>query len=348
MPSVPGRGNRAARQRGPRSPLSTAVVALGGGHGLSVTLRALRRLTTEVTAVVGVADDGGSSGRLRDELNVPPPGDLRMALAALCGDDVWGQTWAAVMQHRFGGDGEISGHATGNLLIAALWEETGSVVAGLDWVGALLGVHGRVLPVAERPLEIVAEVLGADPADPAAIKTVRGQVELEHSRGTVVSVGLNPPNAAACSETVTALCEADNIFLGPGSFYTSVLPHLMVPGVRVALAEAHASRTLILNLDGKHLEDLTSATRSTQDFSSARYLEVWRQQCPEVSLDTVVADPRFVDDVDSLAAACAELDANLLLERVATNRSVLGQETPRHDAHLLAAALATVLGRGNI
>ena len=119
------------------------VVALGGGHGLAATLQALRRVTDELTAVVGVADDGGSSGRLRDEFGVLPPGDLRMALAALCGDDSWGRTWEQVIQHRFGGEGQLGGHSVGNLLITALWEQTGDPVTGLDWVGALLQAQGR-------------------------------------------------------------------------------------------------------------------------------------------------------------------------------------------------------------
>ena len=120
-------------------------------------------MTGLVTAVVTVADDGGSSGRLRRELGVLPPGDLRMALAALCGDDEWGQTWSRVVQHRFASEGELHGHAVGNLLIVALWELLDDTVQGLDWVGRLLGAHGRVLPMASVPLEMVALVAGLDP-----------------------------------------------------------------------------------------------------------------------------------------------------------------------------------------
>ncbi|MGD9955898.1 MAG: 2-phospho-L-lactate transferase CofD family protein, partial [Candidatus Nanopelagicales bacterium] len=154
---------------GRRPPTSSGarVVALGGGHGLAASLRALRRVTDDVTAIVAVSDDGGSSGRLREEFDVVPPGDLRMALAALCGDDTWGRTWSRVVQHRFAGDGPLAGHSLGNLLITALWEETGDIVTGLDWVGALLGAHGRVLPVATVPLEVVADVRGLHPEDPS-------------------------------------------------------------------------------------------------------------------------------------------------------------------------------------
>ena len=131
--------------------------------GLSASLAALRRITGDLTAVVTVADDGGSSGRLRDELGVLPPGDLRKALAALCGDDDWGQTWARVIQHRFQSQGDLHDHAVGNLLIVALWEQLGDHVQALDLVGRLLGAHGRVLPMSAVPLELQALVKGPRP-----------------------------------------------------------------------------------------------------------------------------------------------------------------------------------------
>ncbi len=147
-------------------PTDPKVVALGGGKGLAASLSALRHVTEHLTAVVTVADNGGSSGRLRDEFGVLPPGDLRQALAALCGDDEWGRTWAEVLQHRFASDGQLAGHAVGNLLIVALWERLGQHVAGLDWVGRLLGARGRVLPMCAVPLEITAQVAGLDADDP--------------------------------------------------------------------------------------------------------------------------------------------------------------------------------------
>ncbi len=338
------RGQANSRGVGHHGP---AVVALGGGHGLSTTLKALRRLSDDVTAIVGVADDGGSSGRIRSELGLPPPGDLRMALAALCGDDAWGRTWSQVMQHRFTGDGEISGHATGNLLIAALWEETGNIVEGLDWVAALLGAHGRVLPVSTVPLDIVAEVRGADPAHPDQVTRVVGQVELERSLGTVIALQVEPVDPPACPEAVAAIGSAETIVLGPGSWYTSVLPHLLVPGVRNALANASAARILVLNLDGRNASS-AGGVGSTQDFTSARYLTVWNEQFPEVDLEYVLADPRCVDDIDELEAACKQVNAELILERVSVGQRDSKATTPRHDTHLLAAALGNLLPHGNI
>lgn len=325
-----------------------AVVALGGGHGLSTSLRALRRLTGDVTAVVGVADDGGSSGRIRGELALPPPGDLRMALAALCGDDAWGQMWSQVMQHRFGGSGELKGHATGNLLIASLWEETGSLVEGLDWVAALLGAHGRVLPVADEPLNIVAQVRGADPQHPEVVVEVVGQVSLEKSMGTVLDLKVVPQDPPACPEAVAAICVADALVLGPGSWYTSVLPHLLVPGVRAALIDSSAPKILVLNLDGKTLTSVLEAQQSTQDFSSAEYLRDWQTQFPDVRLDIVLADPTCVDDLVELTDMCAAVGAKLVLAELADANARDAGLSPRHDPDLLVAALGDLLPRGNI
>src|SRR5664280_2833330 len=145
------------------------ITCLGGGHGLAASLSAARLVTDHLTAIVTVADDGGSSGRLRSEFDVLPPGDLRMALAALCGDTDWGHTWRDVLQHRFAGDGPLGGHALGNLLIVSIWDLLGDPVGGLDLVGRLLGARGRVLPMAAEPLEIIAEIVGHDPDDPAGV-----------------------------------------------------------------------------------------------------------------------------------------------------------------------------------
>src|SRR5918998_125681 len=211
---------------GPRLP---RVVAFGGGHGLAASLSALRRVTDQLTAIVTVADDGGSSGRLRAELNCLPPGDLRMALAALCGDDESGRTWADVLQYRFEGDGGLRGHALGNLLMVGLWERLGDPVAGLDMAARPLGAEGRVLPMASVPLEIEADVIGVDAARPDEVSQVRGQAKVATTPGEVSAVRLMPTDPPACLESVEVVMEADWIVLGPGSWFTSVIPHLLVP-----------------------------------------------------------------------------------------------------------------------
>ncbi|POX68914.1 hypothetical protein C3469_18290, partial [Mycobacterium kansasii] len=174
----------------PGSPHSShSIVALGGGHGLYATLSAARRLTPYVTAIVTVADDGGSSGRLRSELDVVPPGDLRMALAALASDSPHGRLWATILQHRFGGDGALAGHPIGNLILAGLSEVLADPVAALDELGRVLGVKGRVLPMCPIALQIEADVSGLE-SDPRMFRLIRGQVAIATTPGKVRRVRL--------------------------------------------------------------------------------------------------------------------------------------------------------------
>lgn len=308
------------------------VVALGGGHGLAVSLQALRRITDSLTAVVGVADDGGSSGRLRAEFGVLPPGDLRMALAALCGDDAWGRTWESVIQHRFGGSGDLGGHSVGNLLIASLWEQTGDAVTGLDWVAALLEAHGRVLPCSTVPLTIVAEVLGHDPARPDDLSVVRGQVAVATTPGAVVSLQLDPVAPPACPEAVEAVADADAIVLGPGSWFTSVIPHLVIPDLARAITASTAQRIVVLNLNPQVGE--------TSDFAAHTYLDVLYNYLPDLRIDTVIADRHHVEDQAALKRSAGDLGAELFITEVA--RTGVGS-AGKHDAQRLAVAFDTVL-----
>jgi uncharacterized cofD-like protein len=300
------------------------VVALGGGHGLSASLSALRRITQELTAVVTVADDGGSSGRLREEMGVLPPGDLRKALAALCGDDEWGRTWARVIQHRFVSGGELHGHAVGNLLIVALWEQLGDPVAALEWVGRLLGAHGRVLPMSAVPLELTASVRGHDPDAPDEITTVRGQATVALTPGEVQEVQLVPSDPPAVPEAVQAVLDADWVVLGPGSWFSSVMPHLLVPDLVCALMETRARKVLTLNLAPQPGE--------TDGFSPQRHLEVLARHAPKLTIDVVLADEAAVPDRESLAEAAERLSGTVELARVAA------PDGPRHDPEQLAAA----------
>ena len=308
-----------------------AVVALGGGHGLAASLEALRLVTDRITAVVTVADDGGSSGRLRDEFDVLPPGDLRMALAALCDDTKWGHQWRDVLQHRFAGDGQLAGHAVGNLLIVSLWDLLGDTVGGLDLVGRLLNARGRVLPMAAVPLNIEASVMGADPTAPLEITTVRGQVEVATTRGRVLTVQLNPQEPPACDEAVAAIRAADWVVLGPGSWFTSVMPHLLVPGVRDALLDTPAKRILTLNL--------VMHTGETVGFSACNHLEALAVHAPDLHLDYVLADSDVVEDESLLRRVAGIMGAELVLARVGDH----GQEG-HHDSLRLAAAYRDIIG----
>ncbi|WP_422631843.1 gluconeogenesis factor YvcK family protein [Pseudokineococcus basanitobsidens] len=321
MPAAPPAAGRVPGEGVTASP---SVVALGGGHGLSASLTALRHLTEHLTAVVTVADDGGSSGRLREELGVLPPGDLRMALAALCDDADWGSTWRDVVQHRFSGRGDLRGHSVGNLLIVALWELLGDTVAGLDWIAHLLGARGRVLPMSLVPLVVEGDVA---PPDGGAARVVRGQVALATATGRIGDVRLDPASPPACPEAVEAVLEADWVVLGPGSWFTSVMPHLCVPELAEALTGTRARRCVVLNL--------TSSQAETAGLTPADHLAALARHAPDLRLDAVVADPRSVgvEAAEALSAVCADLGAQLVLRHVARSSAA-----EVHDPLRLAAA----------
>lgn len=298
--------------------MTPRVVALGGGHGLSATLRALRRVGIDPIAVVGTGDDGGSSGRLRARLGVPPPGDLRMALAALAGDDLW----TRVLQHRFGGD--VDGHALGNLLLVALWEEAGDLVTGLDRLGELLGAQGRVLPNCLEPVEVIADVESGD----GAVREVRGQARLTSVVGRIAALRLNPSDPQTCPQACAALESADRVVIGPGSWFTSVLTHVLVPGIADALRRTTARRILVLNAGPQVGE--------TGDFTAERYLQTWQAFAPGIDIDIVLADPRSLDDADGFKVAAAGIGAQTVLANMLSGPA-------HHDPEALAAALADCL-----
>ena len=312
-----------------------SVVAFGGGHGLYASLRALRRLVDdltvdELTAVVTVADNGGSSGRLRGQFDVLPPGDLRMALAALCADDEWGTTWSNVLQHRFAGDGDMRGHVVGNLLIVGLWEIVGDHVDALDRVGRLLGAKGRVLPMALTPMDIIAEVRGLDPEDPQARTTVRGQVEVATTDGVITGIALEPADPEPCAEAVAAVEAADWVVLGPGSWFTSVIPHLMVPAMRAALSRTDARLVVVLNL--------TEQEGETPGFGAADHLAVLMEHAPDLSIHAVLADRGSLgDDRVELERLVERAGARLVVADVAEHPG-----SAHHDPEALAAAYASI------
>jgi uncharacterized cofD-like protein len=326
VPAPTGGERRAAgRQR-------LRVVALGGGHGLAAALTAWRLLAGELTAVVTVADDGGSSGRIRREMPVLPPGDLRMALAALAGAEPRTQEMARLLQHRFGGSGVLAGHPVGNLMLTGLTEmHGGDSVRALAVLEQLLGTQGRVLPMAEVPLDLVATVDSTDPDDPQDTRRIRGQVAIASTPGRVREIRVSPADPPVPPAVLQAIAEADVISLGPGSWYTSVLPHLLVPRLRRALAEATARVVVVLNLEPQPGE--------TDGFSPEEHLRVLLAHCGGVSLHTVIADAAAVVDRRGLLSAVQGCGAELVLAPVAAPEGA-----PRHDPSRLAAALASVVG----
>ncbi|TLP75373.1 gluconeogenesis factor YvcK family protein [Nesterenkonia sphaerica] len=293
----------------PTSRRTFRVTALGGGHGLSATLKALRIVGAEhLTAICTVADDGGSSGRLRHDMDVLPPGDLRMALTALCDDTDWGRTWADVMQHRFrskaGITGSLDDHAMGNLLIVALWELLGDPVDGLRWAGALLGARGQVLPMSRTPLALSGMVHPKDGGEPVRMSS---QAELARagSLGRLTDLQLDPQDAEPCMEAVTSIELADWVVFGPGSWYTSVLPHLLLDGLRIALGETEARRCIVMNLKPD--------TAETPGMTPADHLKVIAEYAPGMRVDSVIADPRAIAETEQadFEQAAAQLGASI-------------------------------------
>ncbi len=316
--------------------VSPRIVALGGGHGLYATLSAARRITPHVTAVVTVADDGGSSGRLRSELDVVPPGDLRMALAALASDSPHGRLWATIIQHRFGGSGALAGHPIGNLMLAGLNEVLADPVAALDELGRVLGVKGRVLPMCPIALQIEADVAGLE-GDPRMSRVIRGQVAVATTPGKVRRVRLHPGDPPATRQAVDAIMAADLVVLGPGSWFTSVIPHVLVPGLMAALKATTARRAVVLNLAAEPGE--------TAGFSAERHLHVLAQHAPGFSVHEIIVDATSVPsdrERDQLRRTASLIEASVQFADVSR------PGTPLHDPAKLAAALEVVRTRGPV
>ena len=301
------------------------MVAMGGGHGLAVTLKSLRALTTSITAVVTVADNGGSSGRLRQEFNFLPPGDLRMALAALCSDDQWGSDWAEIMQYRFTSDGEMGGHAIGNLLLAALWDRDVDPVQGLDRVGQLLKVVGRVLPMSLTPLDIEATFASID----GQRRVVRGQVEVATTQGEVESLRLIPENPTVTPEVLTAIAQAEWLTFGPGSWLSSVMPHFILKEQARAICESTAKKVFVLNLAEKNLKSEFAG------YSPAEHLQLVRKHVPELHIDFAIVDPSAIGSVAArteLERVVGDCGGSLLVEDLSD-----GPESNHHQAAKLTS-----------
>ena len=305
------------------------VVALGGGHGLAATLSALRPLTSSITAIVTVADNGGSSGRLRQEFDILPPGDLRMALAALCSDDEWGRSWAQILQYRFSGDGYLSGHPIGNLLLASLWDRDGDFVTGLDRVGSLLRVIGRVLPMSTTPLDIEGTFITS-----VGRVVVRGQKEVATAKGKLESLRILPEDAPARPETLEALADADWITMGPGSWLSSVLPHLLVPAQCQGLVESSAGKIVLLNLDAHP----SQGGDEYAGYAAEEHLELMQLYAPSLRVKFLVADPSIVRNRSALERKAADLGARLIIADV---RQAPG--SVHHDEKKLTSVLSHIM-----
>jgi uncharacterized cofD-like protein len=300
----------------PGSSNGPSVVALGGGHGLAITLQAAQRYAGTLTAVVSVADDGGSSGRLRRELDVVPPGDLRKCLVATADP---GNVWAAAFEHRFGGS-ELGGHALGNLVLVGLVETLGDIGTALDEAGALLGARARVRPATTERVVLKARVDAE-----GARREVEGQVAVMQTRGTIRRVELVPSDVAADPVAIEAIRGADQVLLAPGSLFTSLLPVVIVPEIREAVRASRGQVVLVGNLEPQVPE--------TEGLDGVDHVRAVLDHGARVDLLVSAEDGRL--DVDPTAVEA------LGVRPVRTSVSPPG--APSHDPGQLAEVLVRLL-----
>ena len=323
------------RERGPR------IVAIGGGHGLATLLRGLKQHTSNITAVVTVADDGGSSGRLRRELGILPPGDFRNCIAALADDEA---LTTQLFQYRFpstslrtsGDDSGLNGHSFGNLFITAMAEVTGSFEQAILESARVLAVQGRVLPSTLQDVTLMADLR----AEPVGLNRVTGESGITEADGSIERVYLAPDDAPAYPDTVRALLEADAIVAGPGSLYTSVLPNLLVPDVARAVVASRALKVYVCNVATQRGE--------TDGYSVGDHVAALEKHVGVGLFPVVLANGNL--DVDFDAPPGVELvpgdwppEAGY---RVVIVDLVDSVHPWRHDSDKLAQALLRLLQRG--
>jgi uncharacterized cofD-like protein len=311
------------RKRGPR------IVAIGGGHGLSTLLRGLKAYTRNLTAIVTVADDGGSSGRLRETYGILPPGDIRNCLAALSNDE---QMLTQLFRYRFSGAGELDGHSFGNLFITALADITGSFEAAVAESGKVLSVSGRVLPSTLRDVRLVADMVL-----PNSLNQVRvqGESRIPKMAGRVRRVWLEPNDAPAFPPTLKAILNADMIVVGPGSLYTSLLPNLLVQDLLGAIEASRALKVYVCNI----------ATQSgeTDVYSCSDHVNALEDHVGKNAFDIILCNENYNGELneDSHFVICDDKTMSDIRTRCS---DLTDQGQPwRHDSHKLAARLMELL-----
>ncbi len=310
------------RRKGPK------CVAIGGGTGLPASLRALKPYTANITAIVTVADDGGSSGRLRRDMGVPPPGDLRNNIVALA-DDV--SLMAQLFQYRFQ-DGDLEGHAFGNLFIAALSGVAGGLENALGEIGRVLNIQGQVLPSTLDEVDLVASVI--QPGKARALR-VQGESQITALRGRIEDFGIVPPDVAAFPESVAAIDEAELIVIGPGSLYTSILPNLLVPGITAALRRSSAYKIYVCNV--------ATQPGETEGFDVADHVSALEQYIGRGVFQAVIANnatPVVNAGVNTRYVQTVPPSHEVAQRYQVVYTDLTDPERPwRHDPHKLAQAV---------
>ncbi|MCA1900550.1 MAG: YvcK family protein [Chloroflexi bacterium] len=314
--------NYRRRERGPR------IVAIGGGHGLSTLLRGLKFHTSNLTAVVTVADDGGSSGRLRESHGILPPGDIRNCLAALSNDEA---LLTQLFQYRFSGSPELEGHSFGNLFIAALADITGSFEDAVVESGRALSVNGRVLPSTLHDVKLVASV-----ELPHSVNEVRveGESKIPAMAGRVNRVWLEPDNAPAFPPVIKAILNADMIVVGPGSLYTSILPNLLVHDLLAAIQTSRALKIYVCNI----------ATQSgeTDFFTCYDHVRALENHVGENIFDLVLCNDNYEHDIGA-SSQWVRVDEKTLSDSRAYCADLADDAHPwRHDSEKLAQVIMDI------
>ena len=311
------------RKRGPR------IVAIGGGHGLSTLLRGLKAYTSKLTAIVTVADDGGSSGRLRESFGILPPGDIRNCLAALSNDE---QMLTQLFKYRFSGAGELDGHSFGNLFITALADITGSFEAAIAESGKVLSVSGRVLPSTLHNVRLVADM-----ELPHTLNQVRvqGESSIPKMAGRVRHVWLEPNDAPAFPPTLKAILNAEMIVVGPGSLYTSILPNLLVQDLLGAIRASRALKVYVCNI--------ATQAGETDVYTCYDHVRALEEHVGDSLFDVVLCNDNYEGQLDE-GSQFVRADEKTLADSRTYTAHLSNEEYPwRHDSEKLAATLIQLL-----
>ncbi len=301
------------------------IVVIGGGTGLSVMLRGLKEKPLDITAIVTVADDGGSSGILRNELQIPPPGDIRNVLMALADVE---PLLADMLKYRFKTGNGLAGHSLGNLMLAAMTDLSGDFVTGIRQLSQVLAVRGRVLPAANRAIVLKAELVDGS--------IVTGESQIPKSGKAIKRVFLEPADVEPLAEAVEAIEQADAILIGPGSLYTSIMPNLIVPKLAQAIVESQAVKLFVCNV--------MTQPGETDNYTVSNHLDAIHAHIGHHLFDYVIVNdgeipPQVESKYAELGAKAVQLDIDEVTRRgykVIADRLVLFRTFLRHDAERLS------------
>jgi uncharacterized cofD-like protein len=317
------------RRRGPK------IVAMGGGTGLSTLLRGLKDYSDNITAIVSVADDGGSSGRLRQAMGILPPGDIRQCIVALSEEE--GLT-SRLFQYRFSDEMGLDGHSFGNLFISAMADVTGSFEKGVLEASRVLAVRGQVIPTTLHQVTLAADLRVNNGHDGSRWRRVVGESAIPGERQEIVRVFLEPENVPANPDAIRAILQADMIVAGPGSLLTSVLPNLLVPTITAAVRAATGMKVYVCNV--------ATQPGETADFDVDAHVEALQRHVGNL-FPTVLANDRIIASTGPMAyLEPVALPATPPESYELVTADVIDEEHPwRHDSAKLAAALMDIYGR---